>query len=81
LITSDRILTAPEGFVPKMILKKGNEELIQALPEDDSFKKTIAYFNECINNQSIRNESYKAIQLQAELLDSFLSLSIEKQNI
>jgi len=48
VITTGRILTAPEGFVPTMTIRKGNEDQLVDLPADDSFGKSIQYFIDCV---------------------------------
>lgn len=43
---TNRILTAPAGFVPEVVIRKGNEEEKRNLPADDAFKKSILHFYE-----------------------------------
>lgn len=69
---SGRILTAPAGFIPKMTLTINNETIIQDLPEDDAFKKSIMHFKTCIENESDRNSNYNSILTQAKLVNEFL---------
>lgn len=70
-LTTGRILTAPAGFVPEVTVRKGNEEEIRKLSADDSFGKSINKFAQCIENADIRNENYRAIVRQAQLVDEF----------
>lgn len=72
-IYSGRVLTAPDGLTPNMIIRKGNDEEVRELPTDDTFKKSINYFLDCISNNNIRNESYKSIINQAKLIDCFFT--------
>lgn len=72
-IYSGRVLTAPDGLTPNMIIRKGNDEEVRDLPADDTFKKSIGYFLDCISNNDIRNESYKNIINQAKLIDCFFA--------
>jgi hypothetical protein len=74
-LTTGRILTAPVGFVPEMTIRKGNEDEVRKLPSDDSFGKSIVKFAECITNTQVRNENFKAILKQAELVDKFRKLA------
>lgn len=74
-----RILTAPAGFVPTAVIRKGNEEQIRELPSDDTFAKSIRHFGRCIGDSSVREETYRRILQQAELVDEFKSLSGMKE--
>lgn len=73
LITG-RILTAPEGYVPEVTIRKGNDEEVRKLPADDAFKKSICHFLTCVQDEQIRKETYKEIFAQAELVDEFRCL-------
>lgn len=70
-IYTNRILTAPDGFEPVVIVKKGNEEQQFTLPADDTFKKSILAFEECVNNNKRRIEKYHEIKIQAEMINQF----------
>ena len=72
---TNRILTAPAGYVPEVIIRKGNEEEKRNLPADDAFKKSILHFNNCIENQNVRNNNYQTILRQSQLVDSFLKMA------
>lgn len=74
-LTTGRILTAPVGFVPTAVIRKGNDEEEVDLPSDDAFLKSIRHFVDCINDKKEREEQYHVIVKQAELVDSFKSLS------
>ena len=69
---TDRILTAPEGFEPMVTIKKGNDELTEKLPADDTFAKSIAAFSVCVENDECREENYEAIKNQAKLVDKIV---------
>lgn len=71
-IFTGRILTAPSGYKPEVLIKTGTEEKKIVLNSDDSFLKSICYFIECINKKEIREESYNNIMLQARLLEKFM---------
>lgn len=72
---TNRILTAPVGFIPEVIIKKNNEEVKRSLPADDAFKKSIMHFHNCIVDTGVREENYRTILFQAKLVDDFKVLS------
>lgn len=72
---TNRILTAPAGFVPEVIIRKGNEEEKRNLPADDAFKKSILHFCECINNAEVRKENYETLLRQARLVEQFKQMA------
>lgn len=74
-IKTDRILTAPVGFIPKVTIRKKGEEIVENLPEDDSFEKSILYFMKCINDDNSRLENYLCIEKQAGLVEEFRRLA------
>ena len=67
---TDRILTAPVGFVPCATIKIGNElpETI-ALDGDDAFKKSIEHFYSCTQETVLRKNNYEEIRHQATLIN------------
>ncbi len=74
-IYTNRILTAPAGFVPEVVIRKGNEEEKRNLPADDAFKKSILHFCSCIENQDARKENYQTLLRQAKLVEDFKVLA------
>lgn len=68
---TNRVLTAPRDFEPEAIIRKGNEETKIHLPADDTFSKSIQVFKECIINKKIREDEYKVMIRQEELLEEF----------
>ncbi|MDE6594291.1 MAG: Gfo/Idh/MocA family oxidoreductase [Oscillospiraceae bacterium] len=68
-IFTNRILTAPDGFEPTVIIKQADTEQNYVLPGDDTFKKSVEYFKSCIDNRDIRKEHYKEILLQADKVE------------
>ena len=74
-LTTGRVLTAPIGFVPTATIRKGNEEKTIDLPADDAFLKSIRHFVQCIEGEKVREERYRIITKQAELIDEFKRLS------
>ena len=73
-ITSNRILTAPDGFVPSYTIKKNQEFETRNLPADDAFLKSIKRFVACINNDMLRRENYDILHRQEVLLEQFKGL-------
>ena len=78
-IVSNRVLTAPTGFIPEVIIRKGAQEERRALPADDAFEKSIRHFHDCIMNKKAREANVKVILRQAELVERFKILA--KMNI
>ena len=74
-IYTNRILTAPAGFAPEVIIRKGNEEEKRNLPSDDAFKKSILHFSHCIKNSETRKENYQMLIRQAKLVEDFKVLA------
>ena len=72
---TNRILTAPAGFVPEVVIRKSNEEEKRNLPADDAFKKSILHFCHCIEDVNIRENNYQALLRQALLVEDFKRLS------
>ncbi|MBR9647305.1 Gfo/Idh/MocA family protein [Clostridium tyrobutyricum] len=71
-IYTGRVLTAPAGFEPEVVVKIGNKKAeIKRLPADDTFLKSIKKFSDCINNVNIREENYQIILKQAKYVDEF----------
>lgn len=74
-ITSNRILTAPEGFIPAYNIKKNQEYETRSLPADDAFLKSIIRFVDCVKDDNVRLSNYAIIRKQEVLLDQFIHLS------
>lgn len=74
-ITSNRILTAPEGFVPTYSIKKNQDFETRNMPSDDAFLKSIERFITCINDGVIRKDNYDIIHCQESLVEQFKVLS------
>jgi NDP-hexose-3-ketoreductase len=71
-LSSGRVLTAPEDFVPEVLIKIGNEIETIKLPSDNAFKKSIIRFQKCVENHTVREENYNEILKQAKLVNEFL---------
>jgi NDP-hexose-3-ketoreductase len=74
-ITSNRILTAPSGFVPEYTVKKNQCYETRPLPSDDAFSKSISYFKSCIIDVETREMEFSNIYRESELLDQFIKLA------
>lgn len=74
-IYTNRILTAPAGFTPEVIIRKGNDEEKRNLPADDAFKKSILHFFQCVENNDARKENYQTLLRQAKLVEDFKVLA------
>ena len=73
-ITSNRILTAPEGFIPTYVIKKNQDFETRELPADDAFLKSIRYFIKCCNDDTTRMRNYKILHRQESLVEDFKNL-------
>lgn len=69
-LRSGRVLTAPVGFEPIMVVSRNGEEEVFKLPSDDSFRKSIEHFAECVKDGRARAAQRREIIHQAELVDS-----------
>lgn len=78
-LTTGRILTAPAGFVPTVSISKGNKEEIRNLPADDTFKKSIERFLECIQDKNMREINFAQIVKQSELVEEFKKLADHRE--
>ena len=74
-LTTGRVLTAPAGFIPSAIIKKGNEVTEVSLPADDAFLKSILFFKKCVDDTKTREMRYNSLQKQAELLEDYKRLA------
>lgn len=74
-LTSGRILTAPAGFEPTMVIRRNGEEEIVKLSADDSFRKSIEHFAQCITNTTVRRNRRTEIEHQARLVEDTIRLS------
>ena len=70
-LKSGRILTAPEGFEPSYTITKNGKEEVFRMESDDTFYKSIMRFSDCINKTEKREENYKDLIKQAELVEGF----------
>lgn len=70
-IVSNRILTAPAGFVPTYTIKKNQDFDTRELPADDAFNKSILRFVQCIKDEIIRKENYQRLLKQESLVEQY----------
>lgn len=74
-ITSNRILTAPAGFIPSYIIKKNQNVERKELPADDAFLKSIKRFVACIENSEERTKEYNILHEQEDLVEKFIGFT------
>lgn len=70
-LVTERVLTAPAGFVPKYMIINNDGKNEYDFTPDDTFYKSIQFFAECVNNIDIRKKSQDAMIKQAALVDDF----------
>lgn len=69
---TNRILTAPCGYIPTGVLTINGESKEIKLSADDTFKKSIEFFEKCIYGTKVRKDEYSNILLQSSLVDEFM---------
>ena len=74
-LASERILTAPAGFVPTYSIKNNQELETKEMAADDAFLKSIMKFKECVNNEETRAENYAKLHQQEVLVEEFKKLA------
>ena len=72
---TNRVLTAPAGYEPELIINKENIKEVIKLKEDDAFMKSIQYFVDCVLYEKDRKDNYLTLIKQANVLEQFISLS------
>ena len=72
-LRTGRILTAPDGFEPSAEITIGNETEVVKLSPDDTFGKSIEHFCRCVRDEKVREDNYKKIIKQAELVDEIMN--------
>lgn len=71
-LTTGRILTAPDGFEPDMIIKHNQEQITKKLPADNAFEKSIRYFYKCLISREERKKNYQIIERQSSYVTDFV---------
>ncbi|BFK45214.1 Gfo/Idh/MocA family protein [Alistipes sp. i18-0019-D1] len=79
-LTTGRILTAPDGLKPEMIIKHNQKYATAILPADNAFEKSIRRFYECLADEEARKENYRVIERQSTFVDDFKRLSASNQS-
>ena len=74
-LTTGRILTAPEGFVPTYTIKNNQDIRSGNLPADDAFLKSINRFGLCVKDANVRKDNYQILLQQERLVEEFKQLS------
>lgn len=77
---TNRILTAPDGFKPELLITKGTHKETRILEEDDAFLKSIQNFHKCIEDKSVRKNNYVNMLIQAKIVDNFIKKSKKEYN-
>jgi len=74
-LTTGRILTAPDGLEPDMVIKHNQEYLTKKLPSDNAFEKSIRKFYDCLTLDEVREDNYRVIMRQSAFVSEFKRLS------
>lgn len=76
ILETERFFTAPPQLKPviRLVSSDGSTEEI-VIRENDTFQKSIIYFEECIKDPIKREQSYMEIEMQAEHVKEFLEMS------
>ena len=74
-LRTGRVLTAPAGFVPTVTIKKNTDYEDRALPADDAFKKSIEHFVQCTVDSAVREDNYRTILKQAQMVEQFSEMA------
>jgi hypothetical protein len=74
-LTTGRILTAPDGLEPDMVIKRNQDLETRKLPADNAFEKSIRHFYKCLVNAEQRVNNYMVIERQSSLVTGFKELS------
>ena len=72
---TNRILTAPVGYEPTLVLRKNGQEEKIKLSDDDSFFNSLCYFHKCITDDNLRKNHYDELLFQAKLFEDFKRIS------
>jgi hypothetical protein len=74
-LTTGRILTAPDGLEPDMVIKHNQEFIKKKLPADNAFEMSIRRFYDCLTKDAIREDNYRLIERQSAFVSEFMELS------
>ena len=70
-LTTGRILTAPDGLEPEVIIKHNQEYETRKLPADNAFENSIRHFYKCILDSNVRNNNYAIIERQSAFVSEY----------
>ena len=73
-IKTNRILTAPVGYMPVVDVYKNGEKNSYELSSDDTFLKSIKRFICCVSDVNEREKVYGEVQTQADRVDEFIEM-------
>lgn len=74
-LTTGRILTAPDGLEPDMVIKHNQEYETRKLPADNAFECSIRHFHKCLLDTKVRNDNYAIIERQSAFVSEYKKLS------
>ena len=74
-LRSKRILTAPVGFETEYEISRNGVVETFKMDADDTFYKSIAFFENCIKDKDVREQEYEQILEQEKLVEQFAQLS------
>lgn len=69
IIYTDRIFTAPENYKPKIYIRSSKQNKTLTVEEEDQFSNSIDFFYNTIINKNIREENFRKIIIQSELIE------------
>ena len=78
--STNRIMTAPDGFVPTYTIKKNQEVETGILPSDDAFQKSIEHFGLCVRDVEVRKSNYQVMLLQERLIEKYKQIIDNYEN-
>jgi len=73
-LTTGRILTAPDGLEPDVIIKHNQDYDTRKLPADNAFERSICHFYNSINDPKVRMDSYRIIERQSAFVSEYKGL-------
>lgn len=71
-LRTGRVLTAPVGYEPSVIISRNGIVDERKMGSDDAFEKSILHFKECILKAESRNRNYLDIEKQSILMNDFM---------
>lgn len=74
-LTTGRILTAPDGLEPDVVIKHNQEYETRKLPADNAFDCSIRHFHKCLLDPKVRNDNYAIIERQSAFVSEYMKLS------